>query len=102
MIKESDAAVAHPNTMMIYTHYAAVAIQTAMLGSGWHNLSTGLAPCEFTNLRYLSRVVLYLFFLCAAHFQKFNIVIILTNHEHARSLFLRHLYVTHHRTIEAF
>lgn len=68
MIQESDATVTHPNAMMINTHYTAIAIQTAVLSSGWHDLATGLAPCEFADLRNLARIILYLLFLGAAHF----------------------------------
>ena len=102
MIEESDATVAHPNAVVIYSHYTAIAIHTAVLRSWRHYLATRLTPGEFANLRHLAGIVLDLLFLLAAHFQKFNIVIILADHKHAWCLLIRHLNVTHHRTVEAF
>ncbi len=63
MVKESDAAVSHPDAVMVHSHHTAVAINAAVLSPGRHDFAAGLAPREFANLRHLARVVKDLFLL---------------------------------------
>lgn len=81
MIQKPDAAVAHPNAVVINTHDAAIATHTAMFRSWGHNLAAGFAPGEFTYLGNLSGVVHNLLLFCGGHFQKFDIIFVLSNHK---------------------
>lgn len=63
MVKESDAAIAHPDAVMVHSHHTAVAVNAAVLRTGRHDFAAGLAPREFANLRHLARVVEDLFLL---------------------------------------
>ena len=53
MVEEADAAITHPETVMVYPHHAAVAYLVTVLRAWRHNLTTRLAKTEFTNLRNL-------------------------------------------------
>jgi len=63
VIEEANAAVPHPNAMMVDSHDTAVTTETAMLCPWRHDLATRFAPSELTNLRHLPGVVLYLLLL---------------------------------------
>ena len=105
MVQKSYTAVSHPNAVMVHSHYATVTAHTAVLCARRHDLTARLTPGEFANLRHLSRIILDLLLLqCTlrAHFQKLDVIIVRSNHESTRRLFLRHLNVSHHCPIEAF
>jgi hypothetical protein len=102
MVKETDAAITHPEAVMVHPHHTAITDLVAVFRTGRHNLTTRLAKTEFANLRDLFSVFSKDLGNCFAlwNLKKLHVIFVHFNSKLTWGLLVGHLDVAKYCSVE--